>query len=192
MHSILNKYPALLIGIGLVLLMVATRSSHFGDAFNLPDASVAIFFLAGVYLRHIGPFLLLCATAVASDYISITHNGVSDFCISTAYAALLPTYVVMWFGGRWCSRHLQTQLGHLFAFALVFFVCTILAFNISSGSFYLWSGYFDPSWAEYSQRIAAYLPAYLKNAFVYAIAAAFTHAAVLAVSRVRHNNGAFK
>ncbi|WP_052700170.1 hypothetical protein [Methylocucumis oryzae] len=31
----------------LIALMVVTRYHHFGDALHLPDASLAVFFLAG-------------------------------------------------------------------------------------------------------------------------------------------------
>jgi len=182
------KRSGVLLGLGLMLLMIVTRSSHAGDTFHLPDASIAVFFLAGFYIRHIGLFLLLCTAAVFSDYFAINYAGVSSFCVTVAYTALLPTYFVMWFAGRWCARHLQPQLRQLFRFGVIFFVATIAAFNISSGSFYLWSGYFDPNWAEYGQRIAAYLPAYLKGAFVYAIAAAIVHTAVNAMMANRISN----
>ena len=35
--------------IALMLLMAATRSSHIGTPFQLPDASLAVFFLAGLW-----------------------------------------------------------------------------------------------------------------------------------------------
>ncbi len=36
----------------LTLLMVTTRFKHFGDLMHLPDASMAVFFLGGLYLRR--------------------------------------------------------------------------------------------------------------------------------------------
>ena len=42
------------IGLLLVSLMILTRSHHFVSAHNLADASWAIFFLAGIYLRSAG------------------------------------------------------------------------------------------------------------------------------------------
>ena len=39
------------------LVMIATRFNHFGDALHLPDASMALFFLGGLYLRKHLAFL---------------------------------------------------------------------------------------------------------------------------------------
>lgn len=187
MNRSILKQPTILIALGLITLMATTRYHHFGDALHLPDASLAVFFLAGIYIRRIELFVVLIIVAVLCDYLAITQEGVSDFCITLAYSALLPTYAIMWFGGRWCANYLQSQLKHLFAYGLVFFVSTLLAFNISSGSFYLWSGYFDPNWVEYSQRIADYFPPYLKAAFVYAIAAVFAHAFAININKLYAN-----
>ncbi len=41
---------ALAIGLSLALLMAATRSHHFATALHLPDASWAVFFLAGDFI----------------------------------------------------------------------------------------------------------------------------------------------
>ncbi|MBM3153552.1 MAG: hypothetical protein FJZ96_15320, partial [Chloroflexi bacterium] len=49
-----------LIGGSLLAVMLATRFHHFGDALHLPDASWALFFLAGFYLARVWlPVLLL-------------------------------------------------------------------------------------------------------------------------------------
>ncbi|MDP3839272.1 MAG: hypothetical protein Q8Q54_10150, partial [Methylococcales bacterium] len=84
----------------LIALMALTRFHHFGDAFSLPDASLAVFFLAGlVFARRwwLLGFLLLEAAVI--DYVAITHFNVSAFCVSAAYVFLIPTYAVMWFAG---------------------------------------------------------------------------------------------
>ena len=110
----------------LVLLMVATRFySHFGSAVSLPDASLAVFFLAGFYLARMAwpaavafVFLLLAAGGV--DYYAIAFRGVSDACISPAYWFLIPTYACMWYAGRWFAARQQmswTSLGLLAATA---------------------------------------------------------------------------
>src|SRR5690606_36139481 len=55
----------------LAVVMLATRINHFGA---LPDASWAVFFIAGFYLRGWGrwAFPLLMALAVAIDYVVIS------------------------------------------------------------------------------------------------------------------------
>ncbi|MGH8472507.1 MAG: hypothetical protein ACREVJ_08675, partial [Gammaproteobacteria bacterium] len=54
---------ALAIGLTLALLMAATRSHHFAATLHLPDASWAVFFLAGFYLRPLWVFPALLALA---------------------------------------------------------------------------------------------------------------------------------
>jgi len=44
------RHARTFIGLILVAAMAATRFHHLGDALHLPDASWALFFLAGVYL----------------------------------------------------------------------------------------------------------------------------------------------
>ena len=39
------------IGLALVVMMLLTRSHHWASIHSLPDASWAIFFLLGVYVR---------------------------------------------------------------------------------------------------------------------------------------------
>ena len=87
---------ALTIGLSLALLIAATRSHHFATALHLPDASWAVFFLAGFYLRPLWMFPALMALAGVSDYMAIAWFGVSDFCMSPAYGFLLLAYGALW------------------------------------------------------------------------------------------------
>ena len=83
---------SLVIALLLAAVMAATRFHHFGSAISLPDASLAIFFLAGFYLRSPLLFAGFLAEAALVDYLAITYGGVSDWCISPAYVFLIPTY----------------------------------------------------------------------------------------------------
>jgi hypothetical protein len=97
---------AFAIGFSLAVLMAATCSHHFATALHVPDASWAVFFVAGFYLRPLWTFPALLALAGVSDYVAITSFGVSDFCMSPAYGFLLPAYGSLWFAGRWyAARH---------------------------------------------------------------------------------------
>ena len=82
-----------------VALMIVTRGKHLGIGFNLPDATLAIFFIAGIYLRRIAYPVLLMAAATLIDYFAVRH-GASGWCITPAYAFLIPTYLTMWCGGK--------------------------------------------------------------------------------------------
>lgn len=157
--------------VALMALMAATRFHHFGTSFALPDASLAVFFLAGLWLGGRYLFAVLLLEAGLIDYLAITKLGVSDFCVSKAYVLLIATYGVMWLGGKWCR---QFQNVSAVAAAKQFAALTVsssVAFLISNGSFYLLSGrYAEASWAQYAERFAMYYPPYLTSALIYVVA----------------------
>ncbi|MCW6029004.1 hypothetical protein EDF74_0125 [Stenotrophomonas rhizophila] len=85
----------------LVLLMAATRVNHFAA---IPDASWAVFFIGGFYLRAWTrwAFPVLMALAVLVDWIVIRRSGLDfwqHYCVSPGYWMLLPAYFAMWSGG---------------------------------------------------------------------------------------------
>lgn len=163
----------------LALLMVATRFHHFGSAIHLPDASLAVFFLGGFYLRR--PALIGCYLVEAAliDYLAITLGGVSDWCVTPAYAFLIPTYASLWFAGAWYARRHRMEWGTLAPFLSAIALGVSTAFLISNASFYLLSGYFpEMSWAEYAARVARYFPPYASAAVAYVVVAAGLHVLV--------------
>lgn len=171
---------------GLALLagvMLATRFHHFGSFTHLPDASLAVFFLAGFYLRRAVYLIPLMLLAGGIDYLATQHMGVSAYCISPAYPFLIPTYAAMWFGGRcYADRHTMT-LTSLAPLAIALLISTSVAFVISNGSFYLFSGrYPDMSWAEYAQRVSMYYLPYMSGAIFYVALAALAHIGVTRVA----------
>jgi len=98
------------VSLGLILaaLMAVTRGQHVALATHLPDASLAVFFLAGVYLRPVWVFPALFGLAALIDTVAVTWGGVGAFCITGAYAALIPAYGALWAVGRWyAGRHRQ-------------------------------------------------------------------------------------
>jgi hypothetical protein len=80
----------------LLMLMLATRSSHFASALSLPDASRAVFFLGGFYLAR-KYFGVLLGTAIAMDFISMAMGG-SRACLTPGYLLIVPAFAVLWFG----------------------------------------------------------------------------------------------
>ena len=173
----LNLKHNLVIGAALAALMVATRFHHFGSALYLPDASLAVFFLAGFYLRSAWALPLLLVEAAAIDYLAVTVGGVSDWCITPAYVFLLPTYASMWLGGHWYARLYQPVWHTLFRLGGVLLLATSAAFLISNGAFYFFSGRFEEmGWLEYGTHTARYFPLYLGGAFAYVAFAAGLHA----------------
>ena len=182
--------PRLAIALLLGLVMAATRFHHFGSAVNLPDASLAVFFLAGFYLRPTLFFAALLAEAGLIDYFAITVGGVSDFCVTPAYWFLIPTYGVMWFAGRWAAGKVQLRWQSLLPLFGALFVASSIAFLISNSAFYILSGRFpDLSGLQYSERVANYYLPYVTAALGYVAFAAFVHWAAVTIGQMRALRG---
>lgn len=157
----------------LALLMAATRYNHFGSSVSLPDASLAVFLLAGFVMARLSwpallVFVLLLLEAGGIDYYAINVAGVSDWCVTPAYWFLIPTYASMWLGGRWFAARQQNNWRSLVMFGGVSWLATTAAFLISNASFFLLSGrYAEMSTAEYAGNVAQYYPPYLSGSLVY-------------------------
>jgi hypothetical protein len=168
--------------------MAATRFHHFGSVNFLPDASLAVFFLAGFYMMKktdaiikvdnqgknqlfypgLAIFSLLIIEAGLIDFVAINNGGVSDWCITPAYLLLIPTYAVMFFAGIGCARHSLFSKAGLGKITAVLLMATTMAFIVSNGSFYLFSGrYAEINGLEYGARISVYYLPYLAYTLLY-------------------------
>ncbi len=181
MNSI--KAKTITIFASLLVLMAVTRAYHFGSVLHLPDASLAVFLLAGFYLpRWAFPVLLVEAGLV--DYFAINYGGVSGWCFSAAYWFLIPTYAVLWLGGRFYAARHQFTLRSLAEFFAIVFAATSGAFLISNESFYLFSDNLQAmSAVQYSAQVAQYYLPYLQSALLYLGVAALLHAVVTLTTR---------
>jgi hypothetical protein len=168
----------------LGLAMAVTRFHHAASAVNLPDASAAVFFLAGFYLQSVLSLGGLLALASTIDYLAITAGGVSSFCVSPAYVFLLPAYTSLWLAGRWyAARHrlAWTTLVPLAASAVAGAAACEL---FSSGGFYFFSGRFThPTLIEFGTRLAKYFPSTLGAFTFYVALAAAVHTAFALAQR---------
>jgi hypothetical protein len=168
--------------LALAALMAVTRDHHFGSALHLPDATLAIFLLAGWYLAR-WAFPVLLAGAGLVDYLAINFGGVSDWCVSPAYWFLIPAYAVMWFGGRYLAARRDHHWHGLPRFAAVSFAACSLSFVISSGSFFLFSGRFgEMGVLEYAGSMTGYYGQYLAGTFLYLAIAACLQIAITVLS----------
>jgi hypothetical protein len=166
----------LLLGV-LALVMVSTRFKHFGDILHMPDASMAVFFFGGLYLRRHWTFVLFVALAVALDWVSIRYAGVSDFCVTVAYAFLPLAYAVLWYAGRWYASRLRASALSLLGAFGVALLAASLSFAISNGSFYWLGGrYAHPYMAEYVARLWQWGPLFVRTTLIYVVAGLFLHA----------------
>jgi hypothetical protein len=161
----------LLIGLALALAMLLTRSHHFGSALSLPDASLAVFFLAGIWITKrvisVWIFAALLAIAGFADQIAFAAN-VSDWCVTAAYGFLVPAYGAMWLAGRFSRNARLLSVKGIGIISSMVVLGTVGYFAISNGSFHWFSGYYDNmSFAEYWSRTLKYYPWYLMWTSVY-------------------------
>lgn len=173
MKALFRTHNAMIL-ILLVAVMAATRFKHFGDAMHLPDASMAVLFIGGLYLRRHLAFAGFVALAVLVDWVSVSYAGVSDFCITPAYAFLLPAYAVLWYGGRACgaSRSFLVTLA-------CGFMASCLSFAISNGGFYWLGGrYANPHVSEYVARLWQWGPLFVRTTMAYIVVAQLVGLAV--------------
>jgi hypothetical protein len=171
------------VGSVLVLLLVATRGQHFATLHSLPGASWAVFFLAGVYLRPAWIFPALLAVVTAMD-LTPWLMGEGQFCITTAYAFLLPAYGSLWLAGHWYAGHHRLALSTLLPLGLSMFLGAAACELFSSGGFYFFSGRFaEPNMMEFAGRLVKYFPSYLGSFAFYVGIAALVHAGFAASRR---------
>lgn len=173
------------IGAALVALLVVTRGYHFATlAHVLPSASWAVFFLAGVYLRPVWAPALLFGVAAALDFGAVTWGGVSDFCVSPAYIALLPAYGALWLAGRWYAGRYRFAATTLVPLTVSAAAGTLVCELMSSGAFYFYSSRFtQPTLGEFADLIAQYFPAALASMAFWIGVAALVHVAVVTAQR---------
>jgi hypothetical protein len=138
---------------------------------------MALFFLGGLFLstRTSGDhlrFAAMMALAVGIDVVSVGFAGVSDYCVTRSYAALLPAYAVLWYGGRMiASRHAVEAKAMLFTIAVALASAT-LSFAISNGAFYWFGGrYENPHVAEYVARFLQWGPLFVRTTMLYIVVA---------------------
>lgn len=163
----------------LALIMAATRISHFGA---FPDASWAVFFAAGFYLRGSmrWAFPLLVALGVLVDFLVISGQGLSfwnHYCVSPAYWFLLPAYAVMAFAGiALRKRYVTANAPSAMWLVGLGLAATSLCFIISNGSFYwLAESVASPSLDGWLKNLGDWYLPYLCSTAMYLSIGALLH-----------------
>lgn len=163
----------------LALVMIGTRVNHFSA---LPDASWALFFVGGYYLRGIArlAFPALMVLAVLVDWYVISRSGLSfwnHYCVSAAYWFLVPAYLSLWLGGTWLRRQAEgSRLRDLLPLAGSFVVAVSACYLISNGSFY-WLGdsVAQRTLAGWGKNLGDWYLPYLYTAAIYTGIATLLH-----------------
>ncbi len=173
------------IGITLVLLLIGTRGHHFATLYDLPGASWAVFFLAGVYLRLRWALPGLLALTWVLDFVAYTWGGVSGFCLTPAYVFLLRAYGALWLTGCWYAGQYRFEWRTLLPLAGAMLVGAVICELFSSGGFYFFSGRFaETSFLEFGGRLQSYFPGSLQSVTFYVGIAAVVHMLFGLASRV--------
>ncbi|MCC8996417.1 MAG: hypothetical protein LM517_05035 [Nitrosomonas sp.] len=180
----------IIIGLMLTAMMILTRGYNLVWTHNLADASWAVFFLAGIYLRSAWPLLGLFLLSWVLDYVAYAWGGVSDFCLTPAYLFLIPAYASLWLAGRWYAKQFQWSWHNVTLLAASMAAGLLACELFSSGGFYFFSGRFaETSMSEYATRFLQYFPAYAES-FVFYIAIAIVLHSLMALitqqTRARH------
>lgn len=179
----LSKNNQIIVGVVLATLVILTRGHHFASINNLPSASLAVFFLAGLYLRPTWVFAGLLALCAGLDFSAITYSGVSSFCVTPAYAFLLPAYGTMWFAGRWFAKQYSFSFNALLPLVGSVAIAASMSELFSSGGFYFFGGrYSNPTIAEFLPRLEKYFPHQLEGIAFWLGVALLVHIAFAFVS----------
>ncbi|KAF1014704.1 MAG: hypothetical protein GAK31_02191 [Stenotrophomonas maltophilia] len=172
----------------LVLLMAATRVNHFAA---IPDASWAVFFIGGFYLRAWTRwvFPLLMVFAVLVDWIVIRSSGLDfwqHYCVSPGYWMLLPTYFSLWAGGMLLGLGYHGARWAVLARGVLLLVGSVaLCHLFAQGGFY-WtsSNVADPTLAGWWQNYTQWFGPYLRTAACYVALAAALQLAVEQIGKL--------
>lgn len=164
-----------IVGLALALLLVLTRGQHFATI-NLPSASWAVFFLAGVLLRQRWVFAALFSLAAVLDFSMVALGSVDSWCTSPAYWMLVPAYGVLWLGGRLYAGWHRERWSSAALLVLCVLVSAFVCHLLSSGGFYFLSGrYPEPNLAGFLPRIGHYFPRFLSGMALYVGVAALLY-----------------
>jgi len=160
-----------LIAVALTFFMLLTRGSHALTQLSLPDASLALFLLGGMllgsgYLSRMAWFAGFFALATLIDFGAAAFDPAQGFCLTDGYWGLIPSYAAMWVGGAWLGK--QSNPFKALPYALVSLGSTLLAFVISTQTYYLFSGRFPADGLiESMQHGWEYLPGWMGYSMMY-------------------------
>lgn len=159
----------LIIAATIAFLMLLTRGSHVLTSVSLPDASLALLLIGGLYLRKAVWFAFFVALATVIDFSASAIDSWYGFCLTAGYWGMLPTYAAMWLAGVWLSKQRDSLDVVKYAFAGL--LATLVAFVISTQTYYLFSGRFPNNGiSETIQYGWDYLPSYMGFTAMYLVA----------------------
>ena len=163
-----NKILTFEIGsiVSLAIVMFLTRGSHITTLYALPDASLALFLIGGIYLRQVRFFIALFLVGLFIDFGAAALDPKLGFCLTKGYWGLIPTYAVLWFCG--CYLNQRERLQKLSVFIPIVSIAIVLAFIISTQTYYLFSERFgNPNLLNSIFHGWEYFPQFFMASFCY-------------------------
>ena len=161
----------LIIAAAIAFFMALTRGSHVLTAVSLPDASLVLFLLGGMYLgtgikSRAAWFAAFFGLATVIDFGAAAVDPAQGFCLTNGYWGLIPSYAAMWLGGLWLAN--RKDAFETTPYALVSLLTTFVAFVISTQTYYLFSGRFPAKGlGESLQHGWEYLPNWMGISIMY-------------------------
>lgn len=156
----------LIIAATIAFVMLLTRGSHVLTSVALPDASIVLFLLAGMFLRRLGWFVAFFMLATIIDFGAAALDPAQGFCLTNGYWGLIPAYGAMWLGGLWLSK--QQNPFSAMPYACVALLTSFVAFVISTQTYYLFSGRFPNTGVLQTMQFGwNYLPSWMGFAAMY-------------------------
>ena len=169
MNPLIKSLPSgktLAIAAVITFFMLLTRGSHVLTTVSLPDTSLALFLLGGLYLRKGVWFVTLFVLAAIIDFGAAVLDPAQGFCLTNGYWGLIAAYGAMWLGGRWLAS--RRDAFALLPYAATSLITTIIAFVISTQTYYLFSGRFPNGGVMETMHYGwNYLPSYLGFTAIY-------------------------
>ena len=151
------------VALALALVMAVTRLGHFGEYGGPLDASWAVFFLAGLWLRDLRLFPAYFVLGWVVDLAAFAM-GTPTNCYSIAYLFLIPAYGALFVAGRWVAEGGYGRISVAVAgSALVTFVVANL------GMFWLAPSPTAPTLSAFASAVAGYFPGYLMTMATYVV-----------------------
>ena len=163
-----NKILTFEIGsiVSLAIVMFLTRGSHITTLYALPDASLALFLIGGIYLRQVRFFIALFLVGLFIDFGAAALDPKLGFCLTKGYWGLIPTYAVLWVCGFYLNQ--RERLQKLSVFIPIVSIAIVLAFIISTQTYYLFSERFgNPNLLNSIFHGWEYFPQYFMASFCY-------------------------
>jgi hypothetical protein len=174
--------------LALAALLAATRlGGDLGTSWPLPDASWAVFFLAGFAFASRSHWALpaLLGAAIGLDVFAIAALGARNYCVTLAYWCNLPAYALLWFGGVWLRGHVRHDARDLGRLLVSLTISASACYLFTNGSYYWLGAVRHPTLWGWSRNLADWYVPFLLTTATYVGLAALLHWA-LARARSRH------